>query len=202
MNRCTELTEELNLKMVKFLRRETSVEELRLLPYLQNVMINGQCIDPNKIRRDEREILKILHKEGHIIGGTANLRITKEFWDFINEIIWMTYVPKAEMRTEDDWLKPTSQHKSFRNFMVNELGITREVIKRWTLNVVSNEVHRLSSELDIERMMRDQLEKEMGLRQGGISERWEKVINEELKKVVNENLNIGIEYTPPTQEGE
>ena len=31
-------------------------------------------------------------KKGWIEGGVEGLRITKEFWDAINEILWLGYV--------------------------------------------------------------------------------------------------------------
>jgi len=36
---------------------DMSVKELRLMPYIQSVMVNDQKIDPNKINSEERKIL-------------------------------------------------------------------------------------------------------------------------------------------------
>jgi hypothetical protein len=70
----------------------TCIAELRLLPYLDYLMKNQQKIDPRKINTEEREILRGLKKEGHIEGGAVGLKMTKEFYDAIQEILWQAYV--------------------------------------------------------------------------------------------------------------
>ena len=68
------------------------ISELRLLPYLDFVMKNEQKIDPWKINEEDRNILKELKAEGHIKGGICGLQMTKEFYDAIQEILWIGYV--------------------------------------------------------------------------------------------------------------
>ena len=87
-----ELTEPVRAKMEKFLGRETSTDELRLLPYLQYQMMNEQRIDPAKINSDDRAILRLLKQGGHIEGGMSGLAMTREFWDFINDVLFDAYV--------------------------------------------------------------------------------------------------------------
>jgi len=69
-----------------------SIRELRLMPYIQYVMVNDQKIDPRKINSEERAIFMDWKKEGWVVGGMTGLSITKEFWDAINEIMWIAYV--------------------------------------------------------------------------------------------------------------
>ena len=74
------------------LGRKINVTELRLMPYVQYVMMNEQRIDPRKCNQDDRLILSLWRKEGHIDGGAGGLAITRNFWDAINEILWHSYV--------------------------------------------------------------------------------------------------------------
>jgi len=87
-----QLTEEIQKLAREFLRREISTKELRLYPYLDYVMKNNQKIEPNLIGQPEREILRVLKNEGHIEGGASGLSMTKEFYDYINQVLWLGYV--------------------------------------------------------------------------------------------------------------
>lgn len=69
-----------------------STTELRLLPYLDSLMKNGQKLDPRKINEEERQLFKELKREGHLAGGICGLQMTKEFYDAIQQILWEAYV--------------------------------------------------------------------------------------------------------------
>jgi len=71
---------------------EIDTTELRLIPYAHHVMINNQKIDPNKINQEEREILSKWREKGFIEGGAGGLAVTKEFWDSMGEILFISYV--------------------------------------------------------------------------------------------------------------
>ena len=86
------LTDEVAALAVEHFGREISVAELRLLPYIGFVMVNEQRIDPRKINVEERQILQIWRDEGLIEGGAGGLYITRDFWDAINDIVWLAYV--------------------------------------------------------------------------------------------------------------
>ena len=87
-----QLTEKAQEIAKKMLGREISESELRLLPYIQFTMMNEQKLDIRKISPEERKILKRWKEEEHIEGGSCGLAITKEFWDFMNEILFECYV--------------------------------------------------------------------------------------------------------------
>lgn len=87
-------------KAKEFLGREITVRELRLYPYLDYTMKNSQKLEPCRINQEEREILQKLREAGHIEGGASGLGMTKEFYDFIQEILWMSYVVDAH----DDYI--------------------------------------------------------------------------------------------------
>ena len=84
----------------EFLGREITVRELRLYPYLDYVMKNEQRLNPRHINVEERQILKTLKAEGHIEGGASGLSITKEFYDYINQVLWYSYVVGAYSEIE------------------------------------------------------------------------------------------------------
>ena len=86
------LTPEIQTVAQLHLKREISRTELRLMPYIQYVMMNDQKLDPRKINQEEREILRKWKDEGQIEGGACGLAITREFWDAINAIVWFGYV--------------------------------------------------------------------------------------------------------------
>lgn len=92
MSKRGQLTTKATEIAIKMISRKITRTELRLLPYLQYVMMNNQKLEINKINQEEREILQQLKKEGYIEGGASGLRITKDFWNFMCEILFETYV--------------------------------------------------------------------------------------------------------------
>lgn len=87
-----QLTDAVKQKAKELLGYEISQTELRLMPYIQYTMVNNQRIDPNKINANEKAILSKWREAGYIEGGAAGLGITKDFWNIINEVIFMAYV--------------------------------------------------------------------------------------------------------------
>ena len=87
------LTEKVDHEAMSVLGRKLiSSRELRMMPYVQYVMMNDQRLDPNKVSAEERGVLKLWREEGYIEGGASGLHITREFWDAINHILWFAYV--------------------------------------------------------------------------------------------------------------
>lgn len=89
------LNEEVQKIAKAFLKREITTTELRLYPYLDYLMKNEQRIDPRRVNQEDREILQTLRTEGHIEGGASGLSMTKEFYDYINQVLWYSYVVGA-----------------------------------------------------------------------------------------------------------
>lgn len=87
-----ELTPFIKARMEAFLGRETTVAELRLLPYIGFVMVNDRAIDPKKVNREERDILALWRAAGYIEGGMSGLALTREFYDFVQDILFFGYV--------------------------------------------------------------------------------------------------------------
>tara|TARA_R100001143_G_C3359747_1_gene134734 strand:- start:96 stop:419 length:324 start_codon:yes stop_codon:yes gene_type:complete len=91
------LTARVQKKANELLGRPITVKELRLYPYIQYTMMNSQALDPAHMNQDDRNVLARLRCEGHIEGGASGLQITKEFWDIMNEIIFLGYVDLFEV---------------------------------------------------------------------------------------------------------
>ena len=78
-----------------------TLKELRLIPYLQYLLVNHMPVDPNKIDEEERNILSKWQNEGKITFSCSEaVTTTKEFWDWMNEVMWDSYVPHMEMEGE------------------------------------------------------------------------------------------------------
>lgn len=95
-----QLTEEISKKAKEFLGREIDTTELRLYPYLDYCTKNSGSIDMRKIDNIEVGILEKLEEEGHIetYGLYSYFSMSKDFYDFIQEILWLAYV---ENKMED-----------------------------------------------------------------------------------------------------
>lgn len=79
-----------------FLGRPLTQVELRMIPYIDYVMKNAQAIVPAKVNTEERRFLSFLRKQDHIEGGAAGMAVTREFYDFMQEILWFSYVAVDE----------------------------------------------------------------------------------------------------------
>lgn len=87
-----QLTKQIQSIAKAFLGREIDTTELRLYAYMDYVMKNEQRIKPAVCNQDDRDILKKLREEGHIEGGAGGLGLTKEFYDYMQEVLWWGYV--------------------------------------------------------------------------------------------------------------
>jgi len=72
--------------------RPITQKELRLIVYVHYVMCNERKIKPQCVNQEEREIMRVWKNEGHIEGGMTGLSITKQWWDFMSEVIFLGYV--------------------------------------------------------------------------------------------------------------
>jgi len=90
-----QLTENINKIAKKHIGREITQEELRLIPYIQYIMVNEQKIDPRRINADDRVIIEKWKQKGYMDGTKPRLTITKEFWNFMCDILFESYVLNA-----------------------------------------------------------------------------------------------------------
>lgn len=87
-----QLTDRIKAKSKKLLGYEITTEELRLMPYLQYVMVNNQTLDIRKISNSELESIQKWETQGLITTNFPVLSITKKFWDIINHLIFLGYI--------------------------------------------------------------------------------------------------------------
>lgn len=76
----------------KFLGYEIDTDELRMMSYVHYQMMNEQKLDPRRMNGEDRAIFAKWKKAGHVDGGMTRLAITREFWDFMCDILFETYV--------------------------------------------------------------------------------------------------------------
>ena len=86
------LTEAIKVKSKELLGYEITQIELRLMPYVQYVMMNARCIDLARVNEDDEIILTKWHREGRIDDPGGTLKISKQFWDALSELCYMAYV--------------------------------------------------------------------------------------------------------------
>ena len=89
-----QLTERIKIKSKKLLSYEINQDELQLMVYIQYQMVNEQRIKREHISDEDRKVIALWEKEGLIVERKAffSLKISKKFWDIINEIVWLGYV--------------------------------------------------------------------------------------------------------------
>jgi len=99
-----ELTDRIKAKSVELLGYEISQTELRLMAYAQYTLVNDQRLKLRHINQDEHEVLSKWVNRGFVIEGVSvrkgrpamsegvKFKVTKQFWDFMLEILWLGYV--------------------------------------------------------------------------------------------------------------
>ena len=88
------LTDEVKALSQKFLGYEMDTTELRLLPYLDYSLKNFSVFDSTKLSFDDVMILDKYFKKRYMTCPKDKIYVTKEFYDFIQEILWLSYVVK------------------------------------------------------------------------------------------------------------
>lgn len=86
------LTDRIKKKSKELFGYEIDTVELRLMVYVQYVMINEQHIDIRKVNEDERAIISKWREKEFMTGGASQINMSKVFWDGICEIVWLGYV--------------------------------------------------------------------------------------------------------------
>lgn len=74
-----------------FPEHDITIRQLRLLPYVHHVLLNRMQMDGAKVNDEERSILRVWTDEGHIFTTPKGLRVTKHFWDAMNDVLWLAY---------------------------------------------------------------------------------------------------------------
>jgi hypothetical protein len=87
------LTKEIKEISKKYLGREISQKELKLIPYVQYTCLNSRKINSISINREEKKILNKWDKKGWIgyRESSGVVRCSKKFWDFMSEVLYLAY---------------------------------------------------------------------------------------------------------------
>ena len=106
-----QLTKRIQDKSKELLGYEIDESELRLMPYLHYQLVNEK--KPVNINKEEQDILIKWLNKGYIVNGVTpekgrikksigeQLEVTKEFWNILNEIIYLGYVDLFEVVIEN-----------------------------------------------------------------------------------------------------
>lgn len=86
------LTDRIKEKSLKLLGYEITTIELRLMPYIQYIMVNNHILEIVYFNKEEDEILNKWQEMKFIDINNSKISITKEFWDILSEIIYLGYV--------------------------------------------------------------------------------------------------------------
>ena len=92
------LTQEIKDISKKFLGREIDQEELRLYPYLDYCLKNFNRYEQQKLSLEENKIMMQLCMEGHMKVTDKTVEVTKKFFDYLQEVLWISYI---ESKKED-----------------------------------------------------------------------------------------------------
>ena len=92
------LTDELKAFYLEKTKRELTIRELRLLPFLLHCGLNNGGIPSRNINAEEIVILESLDEVGFIFysRGSELVGITEEYFDIVCEILKHSYLTKAE----------------------------------------------------------------------------------------------------------
>lgn len=79
-------------KSLAFLGKEITKEEVRLYHYLDYVWKNDSCIRLDKVDAEEISILTLRGAQGHLKIHGSYVYPTREFYDFVQDILAEAYV--------------------------------------------------------------------------------------------------------------
>lgn len=66
--------------------------EIRLMPYLQYLVVNSMKLDPTRVSQKDRQIIAQFRSKGWLSGGASEpVTVSRDFWDIMNECLWVCY---------------------------------------------------------------------------------------------------------------
>jgi hypothetical protein len=103
------ITDKIREKSIELLGYEINKLELRLISYVDYVMKNEQYIEVFRINNPEMNILAKWVRLGFVVDGITKkgrpnkselkkMVISKQFYDFMQEILWLGYVVHENFR--------------------------------------------------------------------------------------------------------
>lgn len=88
------LTDEVQKLSNDFFGRDLSLDELHLFPYMDYCLKNFGRYDPLKMNKSEVRIFQKYAEKypQHFAFGIREIWISKEFYQFIQDVLWVAYV--------------------------------------------------------------------------------------------------------------
>lgn len=87
------ITEDIQSAAKSFLGENIDTEELRFYPYIDYCLKNGGKIDVNKMSLGEIGLLNHYCIKGYMeLKDDSKIFISKPFYQYIQEILWLSYV--------------------------------------------------------------------------------------------------------------
>lgn len=87
------LTQRIKDKSVELLGYEMSQIELRLMPHIHYVMCNKQRFDYRHLNDDDLDVVEHWMDKGFLTESKdGRLTITKDFYQALNEFLWLGYI--------------------------------------------------------------------------------------------------------------
>lgn len=81
----------LDNKFQKMLGRDANKNEIRFFPRLMH-WLTEQYVDEDTLNGYEVDLLQDYQDKGLLVKQDIDIGCTKEFWDFVNEIVYDRYV--------------------------------------------------------------------------------------------------------------
>ena len=90
------LTDEIKQKSQELLGYEITQKELRLMPYVMYCVLNDVNLNRKNVDRVEMDILTNWKDKWFIKSPFTGLKVSKDFYDKANELLWIGYVVAVE----------------------------------------------------------------------------------------------------------
>ena len=90
------LTDEIKQKSKELFGYEITQEELRLMPYVMYCVLKDGNLNRKDVDSVEMEILTNWEDKGFIKSPFTGLKVSKDFYDKVNELLWIGYVVAVE----------------------------------------------------------------------------------------------------------
>ena len=96
------LPDEIKQKSQELLGYEITQEELGLMLYVMHWVLNDENLNSKHVNNKEKELLTNWEDKGFIKSPFTSLKVTKEFYDKTNELLWIGYIVAAERDSMND----------------------------------------------------------------------------------------------------
>ena len=86
------LTDYIKTESSKFNGNPISLAELKLIPYVVDCLLNNRLVNIRHISPADITIINVWKSLGYVDYTQTKFTVTKQFWDFMTQMLWMGYV--------------------------------------------------------------------------------------------------------------